>query len=446
MPTSPGPRRRCSVPRALCITADSPSYPERHRALARQIAGEFGLEHEVIRTDEMARPEYRANPANRCYLLQARALHAPRRRSRASAASRRSPTAATPTTVATTVPGRQAAREFGVRQPARRGRSHEGRDPRAVAAGRTADVGRARIGVPVVAHSVLQRSDRRQAADDRAGRGRLARAAASASAACVITTTDRAPRDRPRRDAARARTRTWPRRSTASCARSAISTSRSTCAATASAASTTRCASAPSELGIASVARRRRRLLAVVSLAALPAPLLPPTLEDLDSVNFALGVRAVRRRAPSAPPARLPGVHRARQARDGGARARRRRDAGGRVAWRSGARSPAGVLPLLFFAFFRSAATRATTGDALDRRASSLPCSPSAARSSGSRRCGRCSDLAGLAVAFAALAACAMAALRLARGRRIASRSRRGSWPAPFWPGSRSVFDRRWPC
>ncbi len=53
--------------RAWAITADSASYPERHRSLAVQIARQLGLRHEIIRTDELQRPEYRANPANRCY-------------------------------------------------------------------------------------------------------------------------------------------------------------------------------------------------------------------------------------------------------------------------------------------------------------------------------------------------------------------------------------------
>jgi uncharacterized protein len=53
--------------RALAVTADSPSYPENHRQLALSIAGSFGFPHEVIRTGELERPEYRANPANRCY-------------------------------------------------------------------------------------------------------------------------------------------------------------------------------------------------------------------------------------------------------------------------------------------------------------------------------------------------------------------------------------------
>ena len=52
---------------ALCVTADSPSYPDRHRQLALRLAGEFGLRHEIIRTGEMERAEYRANPTNRCY-------------------------------------------------------------------------------------------------------------------------------------------------------------------------------------------------------------------------------------------------------------------------------------------------------------------------------------------------------------------------------------------
>src|SRR6185436_5448083 len=53
--------------RAVAVTADGPSYPERHRQLAIRIARDFGLRHEIIRTSELERPEYRANPANRCY-------------------------------------------------------------------------------------------------------------------------------------------------------------------------------------------------------------------------------------------------------------------------------------------------------------------------------------------------------------------------------------------
>src|SRR5689334_7147162 len=58
---------RTLADRALAVTADSPSYPERHRRLAIDIARQFGLRHRIIRTGELDRPEYRANPANRCY-------------------------------------------------------------------------------------------------------------------------------------------------------------------------------------------------------------------------------------------------------------------------------------------------------------------------------------------------------------------------------------------
>ena len=56
--------------RALAVTADSPSYPQHHRQMAVQIAERFGLHHEIIQTQELERPEYRANPANRCYFCK----------------------------------------------------------------------------------------------------------------------------------------------------------------------------------------------------------------------------------------------------------------------------------------------------------------------------------------------------------------------------------------
>ena len=52
---------------ALCVTAESPSYPDHHRQLAVRVARECGLHHEFVRTGELEQPEYRANPVNRCY-------------------------------------------------------------------------------------------------------------------------------------------------------------------------------------------------------------------------------------------------------------------------------------------------------------------------------------------------------------------------------------------
>jgi len=51
-------------PRALCVTADSASYPAHHRRRAEQVASQFALRHEVIHTQELSRPEYRAAVAD----------------------------------------------------------------------------------------------------------------------------------------------------------------------------------------------------------------------------------------------------------------------------------------------------------------------------------------------------------------------------------------------
>ncbi|HWB29151.1 MAG TPA: ATP-dependent sacrificial sulfur transferase LarE [Vicinamibacterales bacterium] len=53
--------------RVLCVTADSASYPERHRRMALDIARRFELPHEIIGTGELANPDYRANAPDRCY-------------------------------------------------------------------------------------------------------------------------------------------------------------------------------------------------------------------------------------------------------------------------------------------------------------------------------------------------------------------------------------------
>ena len=101
---------------ALCVTADSPSYPERHRAIALRLATQFGFNHLVIQTGEMARPEYRANPANRCYFCK----HELYTHLSAIARERGIPVIADGSNAddrGDYRPGRQAASEFGVRSP-----------------------------------------------------------------------------------------------------------------------------------------------------------------------------------------------------------------------------------------------------------------------------------------------------------------------------------------
>jgi uncharacterized protein len=103
-------------PSVLCVTADSPSYPDRHRRLALRIAREFALPHEIVRTSEMERAEYRANPVNRCYYCK-HELYT--RLSRIAVARGFSVVAdgSNADDRGDYRPGRQAAREFGVRSP-----------------------------------------------------------------------------------------------------------------------------------------------------------------------------------------------------------------------------------------------------------------------------------------------------------------------------------------
>lgn len=100
----------------LCVTADSPSYPERHRQMAIRLAAEFGFPHEIIQTAEMSRPEYRANPANRCYFCK----HELYTHLTTIARDRDVPAVADGSNAddrGDYRPGRQAAREFGVVSP-----------------------------------------------------------------------------------------------------------------------------------------------------------------------------------------------------------------------------------------------------------------------------------------------------------------------------------------
>jgi uncharacterized protein len=103
-------------PRALAVTADSPSYPDSHRRLALGIAGQFGFAHEIIHTAELDRPEYRANPANRCYYCKDELY-----RNLSAVARDRGLAVVVDGNNADDRgdyrPGRQAAREYGVQSP-----------------------------------------------------------------------------------------------------------------------------------------------------------------------------------------------------------------------------------------------------------------------------------------------------------------------------------------
>jgi len=53
--------------RALAVTSASASLKRADLALAEKLADDWGIAHKVIVTDELSKPEYRANPTDRCF-------------------------------------------------------------------------------------------------------------------------------------------------------------------------------------------------------------------------------------------------------------------------------------------------------------------------------------------------------------------------------------------
>jgi uncharacterized protein len=102
--------------RALCVTAESPSYPRRHRDLALRVVRQLGLNHRFIETREMDRPDYTANPANRCYYCKQELYdvlgHVAREEGYAAIVDGNNADDR-----GDYRPGREAAREAGVRSP-----------------------------------------------------------------------------------------------------------------------------------------------------------------------------------------------------------------------------------------------------------------------------------------------------------------------------------------
>ncbi|HEU0104740.1 MAG TPA: asparagine synthase-related protein, partial [Vicinamibacteria bacterium] len=56
--------------RALAVTADSESLAQEQRGMAQEIAGQFGLRHRFVRTQELANPAYARNDRDRCYFCK----------------------------------------------------------------------------------------------------------------------------------------------------------------------------------------------------------------------------------------------------------------------------------------------------------------------------------------------------------------------------------------
>ena len=57
-------------PRSLAVTSGTPSLKRSDLSLAEYLANDWGIAHRVIDTDELANPDYRANPTNRCFFCK----------------------------------------------------------------------------------------------------------------------------------------------------------------------------------------------------------------------------------------------------------------------------------------------------------------------------------------------------------------------------------------
>jgi uncharacterized protein len=102
--------------RAIAVTGDSASYPTFQRELADEITERFGIRHLIVATEEFEDANYTSNPANRCYYCKSELYT----RLNDLARERGFETICDGTNaddVGDYRPGRQAAREMGVRSP-----------------------------------------------------------------------------------------------------------------------------------------------------------------------------------------------------------------------------------------------------------------------------------------------------------------------------------------
>jgi uncharacterized protein len=59
----------------IAVTAASSTYPERELREAERLAGEIGVRHFIIESEELNIPNFRENPVNRCYYCKGELFH-----------------------------------------------------------------------------------------------------------------------------------------------------------------------------------------------------------------------------------------------------------------------------------------------------------------------------------------------------------------------------------
>lgn len=103
-------------PLALCITGESASLPSYQRAEMERVVGEFGFNHEIVQTEELENPSYRANNADRCYFCKDE-LYGKLESIAATRGIEWIVDGSTTDDLDDFRPGRQAAKQHGVRSP-----------------------------------------------------------------------------------------------------------------------------------------------------------------------------------------------------------------------------------------------------------------------------------------------------------------------------------------
>ena len=158
--------------RVLCATAVSPSLATTERAACRDLAADWGLRWQEVRTDEMAQAAYRTNDGDRCFWCKDALMDA------------LAPLAeAVDATVLLGVnvddlgdhrPGQEAARAARRPVPPRRGRPVQERGPHRGPRPGPGRLGQARGALPGLTGALRHRGVGGRARAGRAGRGRPA--------------------------------------------------------------------------------------------------------------------------------------------------------------------------------------------------------------------------------------------------------------------------------
>ena len=62
--------------KSLAVTIDSDTFSERELRIAKKIAKEIGIKHQILKVSELENPDFTRNPVDRCYHCKKEEIHA----------------------------------------------------------------------------------------------------------------------------------------------------------------------------------------------------------------------------------------------------------------------------------------------------------------------------------------------------------------------------------